>query len=88
MKLLKAEETQREQIQYERNVAKHKAMEIERIRAAKIAALEPPVPDIAESLEMIQKNKYKEKSIDQYSSTYYHVPRSLVERADPNDEQV
>lgn len=63
-------------------------MEIERIRAARVAALDPPVPDIARNLEMIKTHKYKQKSIDQYSSTYYHLPQELVEKADPNDEQV
>ena len=63
-------------------------MEMERARAARVAALEPPVPDIAQNLETIQKHRYTQNNIDQYSSTYYHIPRERVERADPNFHQV
>ena len=58
-------------------------MEMERVRAARVAALEPPVPDIAQNLENIRKHRCKPKNIDEYSSTYYHIPRERVERADP-----
>ncbi len=63
-------------------------MEMERVRAARMAALEPPVPDIAQNLEAIQKHRYKQKNIDEYSTTYYHIPRERVERADTNLHQV
>ena len=63
-------------------------MEIERSRAARVAALDPPVPDIAQNLETIQKQRYQRKNTDQYSSTYYHIPQERVERADPNLHQV
>jgi hypothetical protein len=63
-------------------------MEMERARAARVAALEPPVPDIAQNLETIQKHRYTQNNIDQYSSTYYHIPRERIERADPNFHQV
>lgn len=88
VKKLKADEAERAQLQYEKTEAKQKALEIERIRAARVAALEPPVPDIAQSLDLIQKHRHKQKNIDQYSSTYYHLPPELVERADPNDNQI
>ena len=68
----------------EKTKAKIKAMEMERVRAARVAALEPPVPDIAQNLENIRKHRCKQfKNIDEYSSTYYHIPRERVERADP-----
>ncbi|XP_028403381.1 centrosomal protein of 295 kDa-like [Dendronephthya gigantea] len=88
LKRLKEADAEKAQMLNEKTEAKNKAMEIERIRAARVAALEPPVPDIAQNLESIQKHRYKQKNVDQYSSTYYHIPRERVERADPNIHQV
>ena len=85
---MKEADAEKAQIVNEKTEAKSKAMEIERIRAARVAALEPPVPDIAQNLESIQKHRYKQKNIDQYSSTYYHIPRERVEKAGPNIHQV
>ena len=63
-------------------------MEMERVRAARVAALDPPVPDIAQNLEAIQRHRYKQRNMEEYSSTYYHLPRERVERADPHLHQV
>ena len=88
LKKLRDDDAEKAQFFNEKTEAKNKAMEIERSRAARVAALDPPVPDIAQNLETIQKQRYKRKSIDHYNSTYYHIPQERVERADPNLHQV
>ncbi|CAB4029583.1 Hypothetical predicted protein, partial [Paramuricea clavata] len=88
LKRLREDDAEKAQTINEKTDAKSKAMEMERARAARVAALEPPVPDIAQNLETIQKHRYKQNNIDHYSSTYYHIPRERVERADPNFHQV
>lgn len=84
MKRLRDADAEKAQIINEKIEAKNKVMEIERARAARVAALETPVPDIAQNLEIIQRHRYKQNNINQYSSTYYHIPRERVERSDPS----
>ena len=88
LKKLKKNDAERVAILNEKTEAKNKAMEMERIRAARVAALQPPTPDIAQNLETIQKQRHKQTNIDHYSSTYYHIPQERVEKADPNLHQV
>lgn len=85
---MREDESERLQKINEKIEAKNKAMKIERHRAAQVAARKPRNTDIAQKLETIQKLRRKQKNINDFSTTYFHIPQKNLEWAERCPQQV
>ncbi|XP_065888628.1 centrosomal protein of 295 kDa-like [Dysidea avara] len=71
-------------------IDRKKAIEVERSRAQKIAALPTPQPyDLVMDIHPHKGRRVTLQGVEGYASSYYHIPSSeIVQRTSPDDEQL
>ncbi|XP_071798998.1 uncharacterized protein [Asterias amurensis] len=77
--------------QYEKDfatiIARKSALQIEKVRAAKIASLPPPVKDPLDELDDLGKENKVVTVISGFSTSHYHLQGEYVERAEPYEQE-
>lgn len=80
---LKELKSQRQKEQEEQNrfiQARKKAIQVEKMRAAKVASLPPPPPNPIENIQAKKLPVVKKSDVDAFSVTRYHMPETAVDR--------
>ncbi|CAH1780596.1 unnamed protein product, partial [Owenia fusiformis] len=85
---MKVEKEEKENEQTKHIVARKHAIEKERLRAARVAAMPPPPPDPLANLEQSKvKKSVQLTDLDAFSSTHYHLHGDVaVERAEAEEQ--